>query len=1190
MEPRHEHGATNPVFTSVNMALARGYWYFVAVAVTLLAVIRGINSAQNSIRLRRSRIVSVQYPTKPSNRFMQIWATLTAVGREMSYPQLYIPIRYLSWITPPPLGRVLVMLVYWAIIIYMMVNGAVIKDVNFWERIGYRNAWVTVTQVPLLYLLASKTNMIGLIIGTSHERLNWLHRWVARTMFVTATVHGFHFWAEWVYYDIVEAELNTLSTMVPYGLGAWGILLWMTITSFKPFRSMAYEFFVIQHILAAVIFLYVVYIHVPTSAQYNVWFAIAAISFDRVCRLIILIWQNVKLQPKKTCCKGGQRFGHQTQLTAIGDSMTILTITDVHFEWSAGQHLYLWIPRIGMFETHPYTIATSHPLPGTCICNSIQLVVRSHNGFSKRLNLFAQKAEASSKKEMVRAFVLGPYGRPPRWDIFETLILISASTGASFTLPILESLLESKATYCTKRVDFVLASKQGEEVGFYLERLHEAIAKAESIGIDLTVHIAVTGNGQLETLSSIPTASGEKGGAVRDGDTTPRTEAISTGRSSPRKRLSQTSVDSHIFHSATRPDVAGFIRGAVEETGGETGVVVCGGQSLVAQLEKLGSLDKYPNCYPEVNPLDIYRAHITSILHEITGVDNAIIYNALQWTLSLDKGDMVIAIPALRWPESPLVERPILNGPFIPFFFKPGPLAQALIPTALKLGREFGANKANGLKDASDPSKGKKRMVIEFSSPNIAKPFHAGHLRSTIIGGFLSNLYAAAGWDVVRINYLGDWGKQYGILAVGFERYGSEEALAQDPINHLFEIYVRVNKEIAEEKEEAERLQKDGKTAEAQNITGNGTDEQARRYFKLMVDGDKKALALWERFRVLSINRYKETYNRLNIQFDEYSGESQVSEDAMNEAAKSMLEAGIAEESNGALIVNFSKHVPGKVGKALEKPIVRRKDGTALYLTRDISELLKREEKYHFNHMIYVIASQQDLHVKQFFKIVELMGHKEIAAKVQHINFGLVLGMSTRKGTVKFLDDILRDVGDYMHEVMKKNQDKYQQVENPEAVADILGISAVMCQDMAGKRINNYQFDMAVMTSFEGDTGPYLQYAHARLCSITRKANLSEEEIASADLSLLTEAHAINLVRVLAQWPDVVQNTLRTLEPTTVLTYLFKMTHVLSSSYDHLRIVGSEPGLMKSRMALYDSARIVLNNGMRLLGLTPVER
>ncbi|TGJ81304.1 hypothetical protein E0Z10_g7461 [Xylaria hypoxylon] len=608
MERRHDHTSTNPLFTPVNEAFARGYWYIVAAVILLLAVIRGINFAQNRIRcvnpsigemtlkapsfdlggrLRRSRIVSVQYPTKPSNRFMQTWATLTAVGREMSYPQLYVPIRYLSWMTPPPLGRVLVMLVYWAIIIYMMAEGAVIKDVYFWERIGYRNAWVTVTQVPLLYLLASKTSMIGLIIGTSHERLNWLHRWVARTMFVTATVHGFHFWAEWVHYDIVQDELDTLSTIVPYGLGAWGILLWMTITSFKPFRSMAYEFFVIQHILAAIIFLYVVYVHIPVAARYNVWFSVAAISFDRACRLVLLVWQNVKLEPKNTCCKGGQRFGHQTQLTAVGNSITVLTLSNVHFEWSAGQYLYIWIPQIGVLETHPYTIATSHPLPGTCICNSIQLVVRSHNGFSKRLNQFAQKAEASGKKETVRAFVVGPYGRPPRWDIFETVILISASTGASFTLPILESLLEAKATNCTKRVDFLLAARQGEEVGFYLERLHEAIDKAQSVGIDLTVHIAVTGNGQLETLASVSTTSSsdmEKDTLIRGGDIATRAESIPAGRLTARKRLSQSSIDSHIFHSAARPDVADFIRGAVEETGGETSVVACGGQSLVAQV------------------------------------------------------------------------------------------------------------------------------------------------------------------------------------------------------------------------------------------------------------------------------------------------------------------------------------------------------------------------------------------------------------------------------------------------------------------------------------------------------------------------------------------------------------------------------------------------------------------------------
>ncbi|KAH6668698.1 putative Arginyl-tRNA synthetase, cytoplasmic [Halenospora varia] len=624
----------------------------------------------------------------------------------------------------------------------------------------------------------------------------------------------------------------------------------------------------------------------------------------------------------------------------------------------------------------------------------------------------------------------------------------------------------------------------------------------------------------------------------------------------------------------------------------------------LSSLQLTTPLPKYPNCYPEINTVDIYRAHLTSILAEVTGVDAKIIYPALQWTQTLEKGDLVLPIPALRvkgkkpdalaaewvekFPESPLVHKPTVMGTFLQFFFKVDKLAQLLIPSILKTQNTFGQNPFLGLKDPADPSKGQKRMIVEFSSPNIAKPFHAGHLRSTIIGGFLSNLYAGAGWDVIRINYLGDWGKQYGLLALGFEKYGSEEALLADPINHLFEIYVKISKDLSTEKEEITKLEAEGK--DASQIKNEGLDEQARRYFKAMTNHDEKALAQWAHFRELSIKRYKETYARLNIHFDDYSGESQVKQENMDAAAKKLEEMKISEDSEGAVIIDFTKHVPGKAGKSLERPIIKKKDGTALYLTRDISEMLQRVEKYNFDQMIYCVASQQDLHLKQLFKIIELMGYGDVAKKVQHVNFGLVLGMSTRRGTVKFLDDILRDVGEKMHEVMQKNQSKYEQVENPLATADILGISSVMVQDMNGKRINNYTFNMDAMTSFEGDTGPYLQYAHARLCSITRRAQLSTEEISSADLSLLTETHALDLIRVISQYPDVVQNTLKTLEPTTVLTYLFKMTHTLSSSYDHLRIVGSEKELMKARMALYDAARVVLNNGMRLLGLTPVER
>ncbi|ORY59174.1 ferric-chelate reductase [Pseudomassariella vexata] len=606
---------------TLNMALARAYWYIIAGVLALLAIVRTLNYVQNWFRLRISQTKSVQYPTKPTNIYMQIWATMTAIGREMSYPQLYVPYPGLSWMTPPPMGRILVLLAYWAVIIYMISAGAIIKDAYFWERIAFRNAWVTVTQMPFLYLLASKTNVIGFITGMSYERLNWLHRWVARTMFVTASVHGWHFWTEWTRAEILEIELEMMP-MVKYGLGAWGILLWMVVTSFKPFRSMAYEIFVVQHIIAAILFIYIVWVHVPDYARYNIWFTVAAICSDRAFRLALLAWQNIKFNPNNSRCKGGQRFGHQTQVTVVGDSMTILTVKDVHFKWRAGQHLYLWLPRVGAFEAHPYTIACPHQVPETCICNSVQLVIRSHSGFSKRLHTFATKMAASGKKQTLTALVAGPYGRPPRWDIFETLVLISASTGTSFTLPILESVLQTRSATCTKKIDFILTARQGEEIGFYHERLHEAIALAADRGIDLSVHIAVTGHGQLELIeSSLSSASarttnpekkvqpvdnsnkmrfpittdceatGDQRRAFNSSDSTAveKTsdfEAVtSSGCCAARKSVLPASADdAHIHHYSSRPDVAEFIRRAVEATGGETGVIVCGGTSLVSRV------------------------------------------------------------------------------------------------------------------------------------------------------------------------------------------------------------------------------------------------------------------------------------------------------------------------------------------------------------------------------------------------------------------------------------------------------------------------------------------------------------------------------------------------------------------------------------------------------------------------------
>lgn len=304
---------------------------------------------------------------------------------------------------------------------------------------------------------------------------------------------------------------------------------------------------------------------------------------------------------------------------------------------------------------------------------------------------------------------------------------------------------------------------------------------------------------------------------------------------------------------------------------------------LTSTLSKLGleKVPQEPNTYPALNPFDIYRSHITELLSSVSGVDKKIIYPTLAWTAKPEHGDLQLAVPALRqkkkdmkafaqeladaFPESPLVKKPIVTNTSIGFFFKPETLTSLVLPMILKSKESYGFNKNLGLKDPSDPSSGPKKMIVEFSSPNIAKPFHAGHLRSTIIGGFLANLYEGAGWDVVRMNYLGDWGKQYGVLAIGFDLYGNEEELVKNPIGHLYDIYVKVSnvqhneaEQVKALKAEVAKLKEEGKDASEQEkhikkIEEEGIDEQARKYFKGMVDGEPKALGIWKRFRVSSL-------------------------------------------------------------------------------------------------------------------------------------------------------------------------------------------------------------------------------------------------------------------------------------------------------------------------------------------------
>lgn len=294
----------------------------------------------------------------------------------------------------------------------MMTYDVTIKDAYYYERIGFRGAWISVTQVPLIYLLSSKSNIIGALIGSSHERLNWFHRWVSRTLLFTVTVHGAFFFREWVRADFVAFELK-LMPMVKYGMGAWGLLLWTFLSSLSPLRRMAYEVFVLQHIACAGVFLWLLYIHVPEYARYNVWFAVAAISFDWVFRGILLVVKNFRVRVVGAACRGVQRIGHQAELQALSDDITIISIKDAPFTWQAGQHMYLWLPRLGPLETHPFTIASPYQTSNKCHCNEIQLAIRAQKGFSRRIHKYASKMQSLDNTAVLTAFVSGPYGVPP---------------------------------------------------------------------------------------------------------------------------------------------------------------------------------------------------------------------------------------------------------------------------------------------------------------------------------------------------------------------------------------------------------------------------------------------------------------------------------------------------------------------------------------------------------------------------------------------------------------------------------------------------------------------------------------------------------------------------------------------------------------------------------------------------------
>jgi arginyl-tRNA synthetase len=495
----------------------------------------------------------------------------------------------------------------------------------------------------------------------------------------------------------------------------------------------------------------------------------------------------------------------------------------------------------------------------------------------------------------------------------------------------------------------------------------------------------------------------------------------------------------------------------------------------------------------------------------------------------------------------------VASGPFLNFKVNHGLLRSMVFKSIISKKEEFGTNNSGSGKTA----------VIDFSSPNIAKPFHAGHLRSTILGNFVKNSLKANGWKTVALNYLGDWGKQFGLLAVGFEKFGSEEQLRIDPIRHLYDVYVKTNVAAKENPE---------------------VDEAAREYFKKMEDGDPDAMVLWDRFRSLSIRKYKEIYDRLGIQFDVYSGESLVVKE-MNQALNILEEKALTVQNEGAKIIDLKAE---KLGVAM----IAKSNGTTLYLTRDLGAARSRKDTYNFDASYYVVGSQQDMHFKQLFRILNMMEY-DWAKDCHHINFGMVNGMSTRKGNVVFLEDMLDQAKEQMLEVMKRNEVKFKQIQDPENVADLVGLSAIIVQDMGARRVRDYEFSWDRMLTFEGDTGPYLQYAHARMCSIERKSGFATipPPLEEVDLSLLSEASIGPVLMLLAQYPDLVRNIQSNgFEPCTVTTYLFRLCRALSSVIDTLYVANQPDEIKKARVLFYWAARVTLGNALRLIGLRPLER
>lgn len=450
-----------------------------------------------------------------------------------------------------------------------------------------------------------------------------------------------------------------------------------------------------------------------------------------------------------------------------------------------------------------------------------------------------------------------------------------------------------------------------------------------------------------------------------------------------------------------------------------------------------------------------------------------------------------------------------------------------------------------------------KNVVIDYSAPNIAKPFHIGHLRSTVIGGALYKIYNFLGYNSVGINYLGDWGLQFGKVMAGYDMWKDEYDFSQSEIQAILKIYVRF---CQEEKEKPELT------------------ELAREYFKRLEDGEEKEVETWKWIRRISLENYQKTYNLLNSKFDSYNGESYYN-DKMDAVVDELREKGLLKESEGAQVVDLSEY-------DMPPCIIITSAGTTIYATRDLASLKDRINKYDFDKAIYVVGNEQRLHFKQVFKVLELMGYPEYARKCEHVPFGLVVDkdgekIGSRKGNSIFLEDILKEA---IQKVEKIIDEKNPGLEDKEEVARKVGVGAIIFNDLSNSRIKDEIFDWDMLLNFQGETGPYIQYIYVRTRSLLDKAGYVPD-LENINFSKLQEKEAVETLKLLYRFNEFVTLAADKNEPSIISRYLIDVAQNFSTFYNEHKIITKDKTVQDARLALTYAVGTVLKSGVTLLGM-----